>query len=1395
MRYINHLKSLLVSAVCIIGLNPAFAITNGTFTVGPGGDFPDMAGAVSDLNGSTITGPVILNILPGTYSGSMWQFELTSISGASASNTVVIQAQNGAGTVTIDVEGTASANYVARLNNASFITMRNLWLINSATGGTGNGRVIDIAGSSSGNTIIGCTLTGATGSATSNKRAIVMMGVSGAPLTGGNNVVMNNTMQNGYCGVYMYGTSATTTTDDNIIDGNTITTPYVYGIYTYYAGSLTVSNNNISGTGTTFTHGMYFNYNQSGGEVSGNNITINTTSGTHYGVYNNYYNSTDQALPFNITGNTVDVTVSTGIAHSLYNAYCYNMHVYSNSFAANATGSGSSNPPTLMYYCNNSTAENNTFVASATTGGVAKGTYNFMSYANNCYVRANTFNINSTTGKICSEGYHFMYYAIGSNCNSNTFNYTSTTGGIFNQTSTSTPYNLMCYANNSSFDSNKVNFVSTTGVIGHGTTGTTSNFNSFNYAGVISYSHNKITMDSKFTGTSYGIYGYYAGYYAPESLTMSFDTFITNRASSATHYYFGYYLSYTGGPTATKTVKFNNNVIEANITGGTFMAMPYTVCYQSSYPEIKNNRINVITTNATVYASGYYPLYYTVKGGVFENNTFNVNASSSSSVYNPYYMLYYATNSSARNNTFTTNVVGGTIYNYSQGFGTGDTVENNTINSTTTSGSINNYFGYYTTGLTRNNTYNLNATSGTIYNRNYYGNGGMLSGNTINATTTTGTIYGTYEYNTSSSYAGLTFAGNKFNLKSNSGTIYGFYMAYYSYGLNMLNNIISTKTSGTSVLYNDTYGGNYKDVLLFNNVFHSNSTNASNNRLVYSNGGSSSYPGKTFLYNNIFSRSNAASGNAVEIKDTAYFKSDYNLLYSPGTVTVRSAVQNITTSDFSAWQQATGLDINSVFHDPGYMDAANLDFRPDPASVNSWALQGRGVHVPKDTADILGNPRAKDRFEGVPDIGAYEFTPTSIPENAQAVPATPAANSIQVFIYAGDTVCSIEWGNTVPASVNVKQYTGLQAAVTPGITERAYFYVDVQSPLGVYEYLPVIRYKDHWIGNISNETNTRIAKSSNGGQWAGYNYKNGVTDSVHNYLMPKDNFDSLSSKFTAVENARIGIRCIVPPMGLQHAGVTAFAATESWEPVFSPIGYQIIVDSVQSPLDLTKIQFTSVNTPPTYPITGLTENTTYYVNIRTICGLKDTSDWSTDAFRTMITCHAPKIYTTSVTDRQAVIFWDTIQTAISYEYTVDQSPNPPAFGTTILTNSTFAAGLDPGTTYYAHVRSHCGTIYDISGWGTYEFNTLWPAGVNDLKGTSGMTVYPNPAIDIINVNFANAPGSNAMVTITDIAGRIMLNESVKGNRTTINVSNLATGVYLLKYVDGSSAKTIKFNKE
>jgi parallel beta-helix repeat protein len=929
------------------------------------------------------------------------------------------------------------------------------------------------------------------------------------------------------------------------------------------------------------------------------------------------------------------------------------------------------------------------------------------------------------------------------------------------------------------------------------------------YAGSTKVTNNHITASGVST-----FYCYYF-YYPQEGLEISNNTAVVS-SSSTTYGIYSYYSNYyTTNPAATPIVIRNNDIEIHNTFGTTYGVYNY----RNSALDFSNNRIAAFSTSGTIY-NPYYLLAY-AQDSKAEHNLFT-SSNSSGTVYSPYYGCYYATNSSATDNKFSVNKTSGSaycpyygLYNgsgsvlrndtfeavntsgsvthyYCNAFGTNDTFENNLVKSTASS--ITNYCVYYLVGLTRNNRYELNSTGGNVSNYFYYGNGGTFMNNTIKAVASSyGTVYGLREFMPTTSYQGASIIGNTFDLQSTNGTVYGVYGDYFRAD-KIISNVISTKTAGSSYLvYNPS--GLYGDAYMFNNTLHSNSTGTTNYLLYHGY----AYSGKLYMYNNIFSRS-SNSGQAVYVSDTSNYQSDYNLYYAGNgsSASFQSNTPTVSATSLSAWRAGTQKEMNSLVYDPGFVDAANLDFRPDTLNPNAWSVQGRGIHLPGDTLDLLGNARPGNRFEGVPDLGAYEFTPVSTPPDAIASPATPAPGIKQVFTFGDDTVGAVQWGVSAPSTVSVKQYTGLQAnpMQPPTGVGRAYFTVSVNAPTGVYDYKPVINYKDPWLGDISSETNARIAKSSNGGTWQGYNYTNGVTDTVADLLYPQNNFDSLSSTFTAVENARIGIRCVISPTGLTHSLVSADSAVESWDAVFSPFGYQVIVDnSPYTPAPpYTGLQFSGSNA---YTIKGLTEDTKYYVHVRTICGTKDTSAWAIDTLITLITCHDPVLAVNSITANHALVYWDTVKTAAQYEYIVSQDPNPPLHATITTNNAVLASGLLPATQYWAHVRSHCNNVYSISpGWTTITFTTLQATDVNNVSGNDNeILVYPNPVKDVLTVQVADKMEGTANVAIADIAGKILRTVLITKQKTEINVSGLPSGLYFVKYTNDRKTVVTKVHKE
>jgi len=75
-----------------------------------------------------------------------------------------------------------------------------------------------------------------------------------------------------------------------------------------------------------------------------------------------------------------------------------------------------------------------------------------------------------------------------------------------------------------------------------------------------------------------------------------------------------------------------------------------------------------------------------------------------------------------------------------------------------------------------------------------------------------------------------------------------------------------------------------------------------------------------------------------------------------------------------------------------------------------------------------------------------------------------------------------------------------------------------------------------------------------------------------------------------------------------------------------------------------------------------------------------------------------------------------------------------------------------------------------------SFEVAVPAGIEDEL--MGVSVYPNPAYEYINIEAAGFESMNAMVY--DLRGIKILSKSISGENKRIDISNLKTGIYLLK---------------
>ena len=73
---------------------------------------------------------------------------------------------------------------------------------------------------------------------------------------------------------------------------------------------------------------------------------------------------------------------------------------------------------------------------------------------------------------------------------------------------------------------------------------------------------------------------------------------------------------------------------------------------------------------------------------------------------------------------------------------------------------------------------------------------------------------------------------------------------------------------------------------------------------------------------------------------------------------------------------------------------------------------------------------------------------------------------------------------------------------------------------------------------------------------------------------------------------------------------------------------------------------------------------------------------------------------------------------------------------------------------------------------------------NNLEQELGFSIYPNPTSGVVSIKSKQL--NNTKVSVYDLNGRALFSKSLNGTSSEINISNLASGVYLLKVQDENS---------
>lgn len=120
-------------------------------------------------------------------------------------------------------------------------------------------------------------------------------------------------------------------------------------------------------------------------------------------------------------------------------------------------------------------------------------------------------------------------------------------------------------------------------------------------------------------------------------------------------------------------------------------------------------------------------------------------------------------------------------------------------------------------------------------------------------------------------------------------------------------------------------------------------------------------------------------------------------------------------------------------------------------------------------------------------------------------------------------------------------------------------------------------------------------------------------------------------------------------------------------------------------------------------------------------------------------------------------------------------------------------GYDLLTTFYQGVGTTTGekVVYSFTGTATpYSFKPGKSTGIQEMDA-NGIAVYPNPVKDKLNITQADG----AEYIMMDMAGRSLVVGKISGSKASVNVSNLAAGMYMLQISKDGYTEKVKFVKQ
>jgi len=338
-------KTIAVIAILIsICEFSIFAQISGTKTIGTGGDYSTFTAAVSALNTQGVNGPVVFNVISGTYSE---QFTINNVTGASATNNIIFQSQAGDSTAVIlqwTATGTAD-NYVLTIDGGRFMAFRGMTFKAMSTS---YGKLVEIKGMASDITFSNNLFLGLEANDGTPTKTII----NGEDKNLENIIIKNSRFINGSQAIFFQGYNDKFITGIKIT-GNIMINSGLAGVRTNWVFAPEVTGNDI----TAKQNGIYIRSGRGNGNYSRNKIKSDYTGMDiqHNETYPQKTMITNNFITVASPNQATGITIPNTIMAEIYNNSVYIKSKYPASAAFQA-GSGSATAGVVI--------KNNNFVCA-----------------------------------------------------------------------------------------------------------------------------------------------------------------------------------------------------------------------------------------------------------------------------------------------------------------------------------------------------------------------------------------------------------------------------------------------------------------------------------------------------------------------------------------------------------------------------------------------------------------------------------------------------------------------------------------------------------------------------------------------------------------------------------------------------------------------------------------------------------------------------------------------------------------------------------------------------------------------------------------------------------------------------------------------------------------------